>query len=697
MAAPPGVGWGHGRELMAKDLDTGEMVPLETAATAALERRFGSRSRVAAPAPRAAKRLSAAEETLLLPATLVPQITRLAFSGAPLVGAQVSIEPTFSIRDCTHVTRWRRMRATRDKPVDSAEAERDEQGVVAFVGESYLVAADDLGCVLVAEVMPTGPTGARGLAGTATTSVVALAPQLHRQLCAALMRASACFEMELVVCEGGAGSRANGGRAAAQPIVARPAAPAYSEAAPSAERAAPPAAPRTTRRVRLLLSAKGVQIRTLGRSVDCGAARASRSNATLAFAGFTAETRARAPPASPRRLLLSLARGAPALELLAGSAEERMAAVLAIRAFACLGDARTALGAALWPHAAHDDEAAVRVRAPALGGAVRFSGQPLVGCTLCVQLPAGLEFSEPSRAYASGGDGHGGGPALRVYAGSGVPASALHSVQVAWRRSRVNAPPLSARRGAHTIEGARGASYCLTADDVGCFVSAEVSPVGADGSVGVCGAAVTPAPVGLASELAQRLETARETGEARFAALDVSALSAGRRGSGGRAGAHAPSGAEGGGRQRRSMHASLTRTVAASWMGQGAPPDAERTLLINAHKSKLRFGRRTLAKVDLNEATDARIVGASEAQTEAAAAAADSAAGELLRHSVPMCVRMSPSLAFDLLMPTAHERDAAALILRMFARQRCDELGLRWWGAQADSDSDEDEDEEDDR
>lgn len=126
MAAPPGVGWGHGRELMAKDLDTGEMVPLETAATAALERRFGSRSRVAAPAPRAAKRLSAAEETLLLPATLVPQITRLAFSGAPLVGAQVSIEPTFSIRDCTHVTRWRRMRATRDKPVDSAEAERDE-------------------------------------------------------------------------------------------------------------------------------------------------------------------------------------------------------------------------------------------------------------------------------------------------------------------------------------------------------------------------------------------------------------------------------------------------------------------------------------------------------------------------------------------------------------------------------------------
>ncbi|KAG8459172.1 hypothetical protein KFE25_005683 [Diacronema lutheri] len=652
-----------GRLLMARDLDSGALIPIESAASAVVERRLGARAAkgFASPPSAVAKRLSSAKEQLLLPASLVPHITRLAFSNdAPVVGAAVQLVPTFSIGGCSHATRWRRLRATRDEPLD-ADAELDEQSVVG-AGDSYVATPDDLGHVLVAECVPTGPTGVRGLAGTATTGVVTLAHGVRVQLAGSIERGHAHFDLELAHDDDGA------------PL-----------GAAAASRSDQPAG--GSRRVRLALSADGVQLRTHGRMR--GARRAldtARDRRVLAAVGLSAHVRARLLTTDLCRLQLCVAARARPFELVAQSAHERTMAVLTIRAFACLGNTRTLIGAELWPAAPDGGGDGVEfggggggglgasaiVRAPAVGGHLALLGQPLVGSTLRVQLPANVREAD---------DEAGAGERL---------------VSICWRRSRAGAPATRARHRAQPIDGACGPAYVLSADDVGCFVVAEAVAAHTGGWASVRACAATAEAVSLPAELEERIWSAREAGEARFDAVDVAALGdAHGCGAGGGAGGAAE--AAGGGcaklrhaPARPSVHAHIARCVAASRIGHGAPPSAERTLLVSAQKVKMRFGRRTLAKEPLNEATDARIVlgGGGDGGTGIAAESAQPYAAP-----AAVCVRMSASVAFDLLMPSAAERDAAVLVLRMFAHERCEQLGVAWWGAPAQS---EDDDEDDD-
>jgi hypothetical protein len=315
---------------------------------------------------------------------------------------------------------------------------------------------------------------------------------------------------------------------------------------------------------------------------------------------------------------------------------------------------------------------------------VQLTGNAVVGGTLRAQLPAA--------AAAAGGAaaGRGRGGATAAAASGGVRA-----LRISWRRSRPGVSAQLACLGSCVIDGAHGLEYVCTADDVACVVAVVVVPVGSDGEIGVSAHAATTTRVALPPALSARLDAARLAGEASFAAIDVSALA----GAEVRKFQFKTSGALG------ACQLTLARTVAGSRLAYGVPPTAERTLILNAQKLKLRFGRRTLVKTELNEATDARIVGFSSlgedagaphgsAAVEAAAAGMGATEAKRLRGCAPVCIRMSATLALDLLFTSAGERDAAVLILRQFAMQRCKQLGGRWWGAAVESDGDDDDDDD---
>jgi len=510
-------GDGGEQVLMVRNLNTGKMVPLELLA----EQRVGPRAK---PAP---ARLSTTQEQLLLPANMVPQIRKLAFVGAPLVGSQIRVEPVFSAL-CTHTTRWRRLRA-RDglfdghstggapapRPYYDAPPLEHDDGVVG-TSDTYTLSADDMGSVLVAEVTPVGTTGVPGMTGTATTLVVTLSPALQYNLVAAVERGSAYFDMLLVEALPPSlqGAPANSPRASLG-------SPATAEKALAAHRGPTTLPPRP---VRLLLGPDGAQLRTLSRIPGPG--REARRHATLFHVGYSSELRARTSTTDSRRLGITLAAGLLPFKLLAVSAAEAVVAVITLRAFACLGDRRTALGVVLWPNpelglvesVEREAEGGYRVATPAVGGHVSFSGQPLVGSTLYVHLPI-APGSAPvlkERDYA------------REHLREHATALRLHArtLNVAWRRSRVGSGRATICRGSYLIDGAGSISYTLSADDVGCFVYAEVSPVGADGVAGLRAVCVTAQCVGLPEALNAQLAAAAALGEARFSVIDVAALAA---------------------------------------------------------------------------------------------------------------------------------------------------------------------------